>query len=50
MIKKNKKKEEEIRERNRFKGKKQNPNPLFSCVRVWRKTLALCKVFLYGFS
>ena len=48
MIKK--KKEEERRERKRFKGKKQNPNPLFSCVWVWRKTLALCKVFLDGFS
>ena len=48
MIKKNK--EEERRERKRFKGKKENPNPLFSCVWVWRKTLALCKVFLDGFS
>ena len=48
MIKK--KKEEEIRERKRFKGMKQNPKPLFSCVWVWRKTLALCKVFLDGFS
>ena len=45
-----KKKEEEIREMKRFKGKKQNPNPLFSGVWVWRKTLALCKVFLDGFS
>ena len=49
MIKK-KKKEEERKERKRFKGKKQNPNPLFSCVWVSRKTLALCKVFLDGFS
>ena len=48
MIKK--KKEEERRERKRFKGKKQNPNPLFSCVWVWRKTLDLWKVFLDGFS
>ena len=48
MIKK--KKEKERREMKRFKGKKQNPNPLFSCVWVWRKTLALCKVFLDGFS
>ena len=48
MIKK--KKEEEIREMKRFKGKKQNPNTLFSSVWVWRKTLALCKVFLDGFS
>ena len=50
MIKK--KKEEERRERKRFKGKKpnSNPNPLFSCVWVRRKTLALCKVFLDGFS
>ena len=39
MIKKNK--EEERREMERFKGKKQNPNPLFSCVWVWKKTLAL---------
>ena len=46
----NKKKEEERRERKRFKGKKQNPNPLISCVWVWRKTLALCKVLLDGFS
>ena len=48
-----KKKEEERRERRErksFKGKKQNPNPLFSCVWVWRKTLTLCKVFLDGFS
>ena len=30
-----KKKEEERRERKRFKGNKQNPNPLFSCVWVW---------------
>ena len=29
--------EEEIREMKRFKGKKQNTNPLFSCVWVWRK-------------
>ena len=48
MVKK--KKEEEIREMKRFKGKKPNPNPFFSCVSVWRKTLALCKVFLDGFS
>ena len=48
MIKK--KNEEERREKKRFKGKKQNPNPLFSCVWVWRKTLALCKVFLDSFS
>ena len=48
MIKK--KKKEERRERKRFKGKKPNPNTLFSCVWVWRKTLALCKVFLDGFS
>ena len=45
-----KKKEEDRRERKRFKGKKQNPNPLFSCVCVWRKTLSLYKVFLDGFS
>ena len=45
-----KKKEEERREMKRFKGKKPNPNPLFSCVWVWRKTLALCKVFLDCFS
>ena len=45
-----KKKEEERRERKRFKGKKPNPNPLFSCVWVWKKTLALCKVFLDGVS
>ena len=44
MIKK--KKEEERREMKRFKGKKLGPNPLFSCVWVWRKTLALCKVLL----
>ena len=48
MIKK--KKEEERREIKRFKVKKQNPNLLFSCVWVWGKTLALCKVFLDGFS
>ena len=42
--------EEERRERKRFKYKKPNPNSLFSCVWVWRKTLALCKVFLDGFS
>ena len=48
MIKK--KKEEERRERKRFKGKLPNRNPLFSCVLVWRKTLALCKVILDGFS
>ena len=48
MIKK--KKEEEIREMKRFIGRKPNPNPLFSCVWVWRKTLALCKVLLDGFS
>ena len=48
MIKK--KKEEERRERKRFKGKKQNSNPLFSCVWDWRKTLTLCKVLLDGFS
>ena len=41
---------DQVRERKRFKGKKQNPNPLFSCVWVWRKTLALCKVFLDDFS
>ena len=38
------------REMKRFKGKKPNSNPLFSCVWVWRKTLTLCKVFLDGFS
>ena len=38
--------EEEGRRKKRFKGKKPNPN----CVWVWRKTLALCKVFLDGFS
>ena len=48
MIKK--KKKEERRGRKRFKGKKQNHNPLFSCVLVWRKTIALCKVLLDGFS
>ena len=48
MIKK--KKEKERRERKRFKGKEPNPNPLFSGVWFWRKTLALCKVFLDGFS
>ena len=48
MIKK--KKKEERREMKRFKGKKQNPNPFFSYVWVWRKTLALCKVFLDQFE
>ena len=48
MIKK--KKEEKGRERKKFKGKKPNPNPLFSRVCVWRKILALCKVFLDDFS
>ena len=42
--------EEEGRERKKFKGKKKNPNPLFSCVWDWRKTLTLCKVFFDGFS
>ena len=45
-----KKKKEERRERKMFKGTKQNPKPLFSCVWVWRKILALGKVFLDGFS
>ena len=41
MIKK--KKEEERREMKRFKGKKPNPNPLFSCVWVLRKPLLCVK-------
>ena len=31
-------------------GMETKLKPLFSCVWVWRKTLALCKVFLNGFS